>query len=349
MKKTLVLVMIAVLCVALCGCATVRYSVVISDNGARTYDFSVIFDETVDVDNQDIQTVKAYFSYYASKNPYSEYVFDENNPPQMSLRISYENVEEYYLAMGVTGDETGDSLEGVSKGLFKVYTQTLFEKADFVSYAISFLANTDVDFQPRLKTAFLSNVSGAESEIKSAVMQIVQADDFLGELSSALADSEYYEKIADYSFNCLKSAGYDFDKITFYLDYSHCYDSIKGVDPDEVGVIETESGKKQKVYTWQYDPSTTQKIQIEQTAPNTWIWELIAIIFGLAVGGTCVAVFIIQSKKNKNKIIAVHESTDESDINDSEDLFSDSEVEKLELFFSERSDKNENESDNDEK
>lgn len=334
MKKTLVLIVLAVLCVALCGCATVRYSITIQDNGARTYEFSVTFDETVDTASEDIQAVKTFFSYYASQNPYSEFIFDEKSPRQVSLRISYENIEEYYLALGITGDETGDSIEGVSKGLFKVYTQTVFEKSNFVSYAVSYLSSTDTSFSTKFRDSLISNKGNADGAIKTDLEQVLASDNFLDAFSDVLSDSENREKIADYSVLCLKSAGYDFDKVAFYFDFSHCYDSIEGVNPDEIGKIENSSGKKQKVYTWRYDPTTSQKIQIDQTAPNTWVWELIAVIFGVAVGATCVAVFVIKSKKDKNKKIASPVGASENDnVNQDEELFSDSEEEKILKLF----------------
>lgn len=334
MKKTLVLIVLAVLCVALCGCATVRYSITIQDNGARTYEFSVTFDETVDTASEDIQAVKTFFSYYASQNPYSEFIFDEKTPRQVSLRISYESIDEYYLALGITGDETGDSLEGVSKGLFKVYTQTVFERSNFVSYAVTYLSSTDTSFSTKFRDSLIVNKGNADGAIKTDLEQVLASDNFLDAFSDALNNSENSEKIAGYSVKCLQSAGYDFDKIAFYFDFSHCYDSIEGVNPDSVSKIENSSGKKQKVYTWQYNPTTSQKIQIDQTAPNTWVWELIAIIFGVAVGATCVAVFVIKSKKDKNKKNAVMVGTSENaNVDQEKDLFSDSEEEKILKLF----------------
>lgn len=301
MKKTLVLVLFIVLCLALCGCATVRYSVVITDGGARTYEFVVTYDDSVDLNSSEVLSLQTFFTYYANQNPRGEFVYDQNEPRKFTLRISYESVEDYYTAIGVTGDEVGEPIEGENQGLFKVYTQTLFTNADFASYALTYLSACDSAFVSDLSYYLTIRADQAAPTIRDTVRNIGLSKDVLGELQTQLAEYEEADKLADYVIVVLKDCGYDFAQVAFYLDYSHCYKSVQGVEPDEISVITTDMGS-QTVYTWKFDPLNAKKIEITQTSPNVWIWEVIAIVFGVLVGAVCITMFFVGQKNGGNKM-----------------------------------------------
>lgn len=319
-KRLIVLLALIVLSLALCGCATVRYSVIISDYGARIIDYTVIFDNPQTIKSKEFVSVKTFFEFLKSKNDHSEVIYDESDPKQIVYRITYEDQEDYYISNGITGDEPNEPLEGKSEGLFTEYEVTLleFDKADFMFYALTFLPYYDEALSDEI--AVNIDLEKCDPDIKSILQQAKNNYNPERILLSFLQNepTEIRAKLADEVEKILNNIGYDFSKIQVFIDYSHVYKSVYAKDADEVSTIETATGK-QTMYTWKLDPINSNKITIYQKAPNVWIWELIAVIFGIVVAAACIVAFVLKRNKFNKQVASLTANVDGSDNNENKE------------------------------
>lgn len=321
MKKVFVIALFIILLLSLTGCATIRYSVTISTGGERVIDYSVIFDKD-EVNINEYQMVEAYLKYLTTINENSEFVISGDDNNELTFRMHYDSQTDYYIAMGITGDEVDESLEPVDSGMLLHYESTLLDidKADFASYALSYLSYGRPEIGNNVVNYLEQHGQDAGIPIDS-IYDITTVENSTHELINSLREhSDYRDALADVTYEALKTEGYDLASLDVYFDFSHVYESIKGIDADYVEETDIELGK-QKVYTWKLDPMNRNEIKVSQMSPNVWIWELVAIAVGIIVVAVGFTIVFVKSRssdrKKKNKVESSNEpQIIESDLND---------------------------------
>lgn len=309
MKKILFILILIILTFTFVGCAEVTYSVFISDGGARVYDYTVTLDRSDPNTPSNITLVKSFFEYLKSKNPYSDVLTDDENPNVVIYRISYESQTEYNLAMGITGDEPNlDSSVYTEKGFFRYYEGVLIDmdKEDFASYALMYLSFVDNALESKVRAeliAYSKNPTKSEGATNTVAGILVSEEDTITALRSDLSISPYANELGEITYEALKNIGYDYSGILATFEYSHVYKSIVGVNPDKVDKVKNELGSTQKVYSWKLDLFGHNEVKIYQRTPNVWVWEVIAIAFGILVAGIIVAVYFLKKKKFANALV----------------------------------------------
>lgn len=311
MKKFLFVLIVIIAVFVLVGCGEITYSVTIDDVGGRLYEYRVTLDPNSPETSKNIELVRTFFEYKKSQNPYAYVVYDEKTPNVVSLCISFDSLTEYYQAMGITGDEPNEPSESEAKGLFRVYEGVLidFSKEDFAIYALDYLSFVMADAQntfnnvlrESLKTYIStssSNGSTLSAFAKEAIIRICndKVNTTAESLKLELTYSEVADELAEVTYEIFKEMGYDYSKVIATFEYSHAYKSVKGVNPDKTEVVQTELGKK-KVYSWNLDVLGDNEIKYTQKAPNVWVWEVIAVSFGVIVALTTFALFFVKKKK----------------------------------------------------
>lgn len=306
MKKILFILVLIITVFMLVGCAEVTYSVTITDVGGRIYDYKVTLDPNAPETSKDIQLVRTYFEFQKSQNEYAEVIYDEETPNVIIYRVTYESQTEYNKVNGITGDEPNEPSEFTEKGLFKIYEGVLFDmdKVDFALYALSYLSRTQEDggvsfnyeLREHLKTYINdSNLSAVANE---CIIRIcTDTDKSTSEaLRLELMISEVADELADVTYNIFKDMGYDYAKVIATFEYSHAYKSIKGINPDKVETVKSDLGTK-KVYSWNLDVLGDNEITYTYQTANVWVWELIAVAFGVAVALITLVIFFVRRKK----------------------------------------------------
>lgn len=323
MKKTIFIVLILILLFTLVGCAEVTYSVNISDGGARVYEYKVTLDSNNSDTPKNIAIIRTFFEYQKDKNPYAEVVFDDETPNTVIYRISYDSQEEYYEALGITGDEPNDDpTPYTEQGLFRVYEGIVFDmdKEDFASYALNFLSFYDRDLSSKIREClkkYINNSSISNGTNESVIRVCNSSEDTVSALRTELSVSESANELAEITYQSLKTLGYDYSQVVAYFEYSHVYKSISGVNPDKTETVATALGKT-KVYTWNIDLLGSNEIKITQTTPNVWLWELIAILFGILVALITFALFFVRRKKLEKSLSSYNQKVFEQTNIDSE-------------------------------
>lgn len=301
MKKVLVIALFLILVLSLTGCATIRYSVTISTGGERVIDYSVIFDAD-EVDLNEYQMVEVYFSYLTSINENSEYVVGGDDNNELTFRIHYDSQTDYYIAMGITGYEVDEPLEPVDEGVFLRYESTLLDvdKADFASYALSYLSYCDSEIG-EFAVDYLGTHGQSAGICLDCIYGITTVEDSTREYINTLKSSvSCKDALADVAYESMKLMGYDLALLDIYFDYSHVYDSVEGINADSVDEKTMDLGT-QKVYTWKLDPMSKNEIRVSQTTPNVWLWELVAIAAGVIVIAVGFTIVFVKSKSSNKK------------------------------------------------
>lgn len=306
MKKIFFVVLLIVFVFLFVGCGEVVYSVVIDDVGGRVYDYRVTLDANSSHISQNIQLIRTYFEYKKSSNEYAEIIYDENEPNSIIYRVSFESQTEYLQYLGITGDEPNEPSSYTEKGFFRIYEDILldYNKADFAGFALDYLSHNVVSeenlFDTRLRSALLSHINdpSLSKVANECVIRICNDKDRTtsDSLRLELSISEVSDEIANLTYRILKDMGYDYAKISAVFEYSHPYKTFEGLDANKVETIQTDLGK-QKVYSWNLDLLGDNEIRYVSKSPNVWVWEVIAISFGLLVAGVSLIVFFIRKKK----------------------------------------------------
>lgn len=309
MKKVLVIALLIILVLSLSGCATIRYSVTISTGGERVVDYSVIFDNA-EVGLNEYQMTGAYLSYLASVNDNSEYVVSGDFDNELTFRMYYESQTDYYIAMGITGDEVDEPLEPIDNGMLLHYESTLLDidKADFASYALSYLSYGRPEIGENAVQYLKQHGTDAGVPV-DCINDITTVENSTREFVNTLRESsDHRDALANVAYEAMKIEGYDLALLDIYFDFSHVYESVKGINADSVEEISVDLGK-QKVYTWKLDSMGKNEIKVSQMSPNVWIWELISIAAGIIVVVVGFTIIFVKSKsgnkkekKDKNKV-----------------------------------------------
>lgn len=331
MKKVLVIALLIILVLSLSGCATIRYSVTISTGGERVVDYSVIFDNA-EVGLNEYQMTGAYLSYLASVNDNSEYVVSGDFDNELTFRMYYESQTDYYIAMGITGDEVDEPLEPIDNGMLLHYESTLLDidKADFASYALSYLSYGRPEIGENAVQYLKQHGTDAGVPV-DCINDITTVENSTREFVNTLRESsDHRDALANVAYEAMKIEGYDLALLDIYFDFSHVYESVKGINADSVEEISVDLGK-QKVYTWKLDSMGKNEIKVSQMSPNVWIWELISIAAGIIVVVVGFTIIFVKSKsgnkkekKDKNKVESSADSktteVDSVDISNDDDI-----------------------------
>ncbi len=331
MKKVLVIALLIILVLSLSGCATIRYSVTISTGGERVVDYSVIFDNA-EVGLNEYQMTGAYLSYLASVNDNSEYVVSGDFDNELTFRMYYESQTDYYIAMGITGDEVDEPLEPIDNGMLLHYESTLLDidKADFASYALSYLSYGRPEIGENAVQYLKQHGKDAGVPV-DCINDITTVENSTREFVNTLRESsDHRDALANVAYEAMKIEGYDLALLDIYFDFSHVYESVKGINADSVEEISVDLGK-QKVYTWKLDSMGKNEIKVSQMSPNVWIWELISIAAGIIVVVVGFTIIFVKSKsgnkkekKDKNKVESSADSktteVDSVDISNDDDI-----------------------------
>ena len=306
MKKILFILTILLVVFLLVGCGEITYSVTIDDVGGRLYEYRVTLDPNSPDTSRNIELVRTFFEYKKSQNPYAYVVYDEKVPNVVSLCISFESLTEYYQAMGITGDEPNEPSYAEVKGFFKVYEGVLidFSKEEFAIYALDYLSfvfkDTQNTFNSALRESLKANINNStlSSYAKESIIRICndKVNTTSESLKNELSISEAAGELADVTYEIFKDMGYDYSKVIATFEYSHVYKSVKGVNPDKKEVVQSDLGKR-TVYSWNIDVLSDNEIRYTQKAPNVWVWELVAVLFGVVVAITTLVIFFVKKKK----------------------------------------------------
>ncbi|MBQ7653135.1 MAG: hypothetical protein IJS93_02040 [Clostridia bacterium] len=299
MKKGLLITIIALLSLALlllAGCGEATYTVRIESGGARIYSYTVRLDASdLDVEKQRA-AVRTVFTYYADR--IDRATFTDTDPNVLTLEIRYDDLTDYYIANGITGNEPNEPSEWEKEGvLFQKYYTVLFvaDKGNFEYYALQYLDAYDATFrQNYVVKAYAAANNGSLSAVYSQVVRnAVANEDAFSTLRALVNDgnSSYAEEAQTTAYEWMKELGYDYSKVTAYFRYSMYFRNVKGQNPDEVY---TEDG--QTVYKWKLDPFSANEFTLTQTVPSVWVWELLSIAAGLMVAGVCIALIIVKKK-----------------------------------------------------
>lgn len=313
--KWLVCVVVAVLLTALCGCGTITYQSKVDMVGGREIVWRVDLDENVSA--AEVAATKAYMQLVRDRwTAAGRNVQWEEGERYMCLRESYESATEYYMAMGYTGNEPNDPVETSGAGLFVDYPSigSLTDKATLMSCVLQYLYVGDATFAASLQEWVRQTAADAQAPkaVRDCAMALGSSTtDVVLDMVDVLAvGDDTAQAVAQSLMTWLPEQGIDLSAVNFVYEYSHAYQSVTAKG-NESSYTDQEGNT---VYVWKSNlqdlPDLT--IELHQKAPNVWVWELIAIVLGLAVG-VILTVVIVRRKKNKSKPVAVTESVGTSD------------------------------------
>lgn len=300
MKKGLVtlVVVLCILCaVLLCGCGSVTYRTMVGEAGSRIIDIVVERDDMSAKEWEFCQTyMQAYYERLVAAGRDAEFLVDQN---MMTMRQVYASATDYYLAMGYTGDEPSEPLEGEVVGLLmKEYAveMTIIDRQTLISYALDYWlmqekisADSVKEYANSLRAWWKSMRTESDPDLKAIVLQVWTSPSVFAATAEVLPQlpESYLEGMA---------TGLRLDEVDFTYQYSHVYESVEAREYDNAYVDEFTG---QTVYVWnmKLDDAPTASVVLYQTSPNVWVWEVLALVAGLVVAGALALVVLCKRRK----------------------------------------------------
>ena len=300
MKKglvTLVVVLCTLCAVLLCGCGSVTYRTIVGEAGSRIIDIVVEREDMPDKEWEFCQVyVQAYYERLVAAGRDAEFLADQN---RMTLRQFYASATDYYLAMGYTGDEPSEPLEGeVVDLLMKEYAveMTIIDRQTLISYALDYWMAQERIFMDdveecanNLRAWWKSKRTESDPDLKAIVLQVWTSPSVFAATAEVLPQlpESYLEGMATVL---------QLDEVDFTYHYSHVYESVEAREYDYVHVDQFTG---QTVYVWKMklDDAPTASVVLYQTSPNVWVWEVLALVAGLVVAGALALVVLCKRRK----------------------------------------------------
>ncbi len=294
LAQILLIAILALSCVGLVGCGSLRYSVSVGANGSRVIEATLNLTDATDLEYQ--RALDYLTALAEARRQSGRPTHIETEQKVVRLIEEYATADEYEKAVGITGWETGEGAEYKESGYWREYrsTMTLADHQVIVSYALGYLSKED----PTAYNAFVGwwrALTVPDQETKEAVQRVATAADFDQALSAELDSSKSTAAaLYEYAKQGFAHVGYDMDEMTVKFDYQHLYQ--KSVYAKDATVIRSSDGN---VYEWETTLAALPELEINiyQKAPAVWAWELTAIAAGVLVIGVVVAIVAIRRKK----------------------------------------------------
>lgn len=302
-KGVVLLVLVLLMGILLCGCSSLTYSVQIAAGGARTLKLRVNLENGVSAEER--QAITQFLRTVAenrNRNGRNCTVTEEDN--SILLSEEFESATDYYIAMGITGDEPNEEeLPYVDLNAYFVeYVSESFlaDDATVISYALQYAyAMTDGDIMTawRIYCALQATMLAESDPLRAvyAELSYTDAGSLLPATLRALSAESGNRLCADLKV-WLAMQGYDLGDVNLRYTYEHTYRSIYGANCTST-YVDKETGAT--VYQWDMtaDKIPVTLIELRQKAPRVWAWELTAIAAGLVALGVIGVILLCKRRK----------------------------------------------------
>ena len=303
--KTALRVILIALCVATClvltACGSLTYSVAIGSGGARTLTITVAFDDTVD-DTARAQAKDFLTRVRDVRNTNGRQCELVEGDGYVSLKEEFESATDYYIAMGITGDEEGEDVPYVDlDAYFLEYeiVMNLVERSTVLNYALQYVVSVDasVPFLWKYNCEGRSAIV-VDNPLQSVYQSIAESTDPIGVTLQAL-DGEQGDLLCDELEQWLADKGYSLADVPFRYTYEHVYKSVYAKDYTR---CYQNSVTGCTVYEWDMTLAEVADADftLYQRVPRVWAWELTAVAVGLATMGVILLIILIKRRRINN-------------------------------------------------
>jgi hypothetical protein len=148
MKKLFVLTILIFILIIGSGCAEITYGRYMYSNGSVEHKYRVVIDTEYDFSPYDadyaLEVTRMQLEFMLENNPdYGEIITNEENKYDISLVYRYESMNEFYRAMGRTGDEkpevnTAETTEGMFFNETTDYIYSDLRENDIINFSNDF-------------------------------------------------------------------------------------------------------------------------------------------------------------------------------------------------------------------